>query len=731
MPVNKSSKRSRQGGEPSHRPVGAVFIICAIVCAWTVTNSDTRRVLSSTATSWITVDSTPINTRIATSTDNISLLSDEPSITDKATTSSSTTASNIAPGKFFWAHNGNGNAVGEFRALIQDVFPEYRGHPLYPLGERGRDDTADRLHLQKLNSSKNDLFLWPVGLRYNSLITDWVHNEFQGKTIFGSGENSDIPTPLENKQFFLGPRNPPLDSSSSSSSSSSPTKIICLYYLQMVVWFNIRRNRSFDSKVAENLSLFHPDTKPRGTKEHFLIYAQGNCVSFREEAFDRLSEIGPKTHIGGICQGKTPIDGNTKKEKVNTGVVLDTWWKNAEVYHKYRFCLTMEHASTDGYVTEKILLAYMGGCIPIYYGTSEIFDLFNKESFIFYNISDPTPALEKVAYLENNPVAYDAMMGQPILANGEKTIEDYFSFSDDTGNGKLKTKIRSMLLDNSNGATAPLPEQSEKQQLQTQSIALQSPPESPSYLLGYNESFGFFGDIHNTEWGMLKEKSLSMQADALKLSDAGKLEQGETLFDYFDPDFNCRHERKVGGLGDGGKWICDPHRLQRGKRCLVYSVGSNGDFSFEEAVKRDIGEHCEVHTFDFGDYVEASKASGTNYHQWGFADKSFTDEQQRTFKTMEETVQELGHRGGIIDIFKIDCEGCEWATSPSWTDANIVIQQISVELHGNVGSQITDFFRRLYQHGYVAFHKEANTRFWRSGPFYEYSFLRLNYGRQD
>ena len=726
MPKNITSQRTRHGGEPSHRPVVVVFIICAIFCAWTVTNNDTRRVLSSTSLSWTTVDGKPVTTRIAARTNRISLLSDEPPITDKV-------ESYIAPGRFYWAHNGNGNAVGEFRSLMQDVFPEYRGYPLYPLGERGRDSTADRLELQKLNTSKNDLFLWPVGLRYNSLITDWVKNEFQGKTIFGSGENSDIPSPLEGKQFFLGPRNPPSDFSS----STEPAKIMRLYYLQMIVWFHIRRNRRFDSQVAEDLALFHPDTKPRGTKEHFLMYAQSHCVSYREEAFDRLSEIGPNTHIGGRCQGKTPMNENIKKEKVKTGVVLDNWWKNAEVYRNYRFCLTMEHASTDGYVTEKILLAYMGGCIPIYYGTSEIFDLFNKESFIFYNISDPTPALEKVAYLESNPAAYDAMMNQPILANGDKTIEDYFSFSDDIGNGKLKSKIRSMLLDDSNdGTTTPLQEQPEEQlqtqqQQQTQQLALQSPPESPSYLLGYNESFGFFGDIHNTEWDMLKEKSLSMQADALKLADAGKLEQGETLFDFFDPDFNCRHERKVGGLGDGGKWICDPHRLKNGKRCLVYSVGSNGDFSFEEAVKRDIGEHCEVHTFDFGDYVEASKASGTNYHQWGFADKSYTDEQQRTFKTMEETVQELGHVGGIIDIFKIDCEGCEWATAPSWTDANVVIQQISVELHGNVGSQITDFFRRLYQHGYVAFHKEANTRFWRSGPFYEYSFLRLNYGHQE
>ena len=265
-----------------------------------------------------------------------------------------------------------------------------------------------------------------------------------------------------------------------------------------------------------------------------------------------------------------------------------------------------------------------------------------------------------------------------------------------------------------------------------------------------NESLGYFQDIDDHEWNAMMHKSQQMQHDALQLAKQGHLEQGETLFDYFDPDFSCRLEQKVGGLGDGGKWVCDPHRLMAlpssqpprnhkqsdqppPPNCLVYSVGSHGDFSFEQAVHREIGTHCEVHTFDFGDFGAQAVAANATYHPWGFADTSFIDPAQggRTFKTMPQTVEELGHTGRTIDLFKIDCEGCEWQVYPTWLNAGVHLRQILVEMHGNKGDEITRFFQNMYDNDYVVFHKEANTRFWRSGPFYEYSFLKLSTSRRN
>lgn len=132
---------------------------------------------------------------------------------------------------------------------------------------------------------------------------------------------------------------------------------------------------------------------------------------------------------------------------------------------------------------------------------------------------------------------------------------------------------------------------------------------------------------------------------------------------HYEPDFVCQYERRIGKLGDGGKWICDPHRIAHQKDCLVYSVGSNNDFSFEEAVLRDIGPHCEIHTFDFGNYAAGAEKVGTRlhdgvnktavvYHQVGVG----LDDPPK-FKSLKTIVEELGHVNRTIDIFKIDCEG--------------------------------------------------------------------------
>ena len=305
---------------------------------------------------------------------------------------------------------------------------------------------------------------------------------------------------------------------------------------------------------------------------------------------------------------------------------------------------------------------------------------------------------------------------------------------------------------------------------------------SLSYDMAKKESEGFFDDISDHEWLMLKQKVNGMYPNTLSRKHPSELRDKEILAKdffqgYFEPDFSCRHERRIGRNGDGGKWLCDPHRLQN-KSCLVYSVGSNGDVSFEQAVFDEIGPHCEIHTFDPGRFGATVMKTGAIYHEWGLGKETMTiipnasdpiprlvanitnnmsprqqeihRRQQKLyriqqklrlpqkFKTLKDTVRELGHDGRTIDVFKIDCEGCEFETYQQWFQAGVQMRQILIEIHSGALSkrfpdhrmikqpETMDFFNFLYHQGYVITHKEVNIMHWyKSGQCAELAFLKL------
>jgi hypothetical protein len=110
----------------------------------------------------------------------------------------------------------------------------------------------------------------------------------------------------------------------------------------------------------------------------------------------------------------------------------------------------------------------------------------------------------------------------------------------------------------------------------------------------------------------------------------------------------------------------------------------------------------------------------------------FTDQEE--FLSLPEIQQRLGHVGRRIDIFKIDCESCEWYSYKDWVSSDAVdIRQIQVEVHGNsnrpVEVTLRDFFQAFVDNGFVMFSKEMNThprlREPARGTLYEYSFIKL------
>ncbi|CAF1466327.1 unnamed protein product [Rotaria sordida] len=81
----------------------------------------------------------------------------------------------------------------------------------------------------------------------------------------------------------------------------------------------------------------------------------------------------------------------------------------------------------------------------------------------------------------------------------------------------------------------------------------------------------------------------------------------------WEPNFYCSHAQRIGAMGDGGKWVCDPYRLKLRPDCLMI----------------------------FGKGIEPNGS--------------------RSWLTI---VQELNHTNRLIDILKIDIEGGEYSFFP-------------------------------------------------------------------
>lgn len=112
-------------------------------------------------------------------------------------------------------------------------------------------------------------------------------------------------------------------------------------------------------------------------------------------------------------------------------------------------------------------------------------------------------------------------------------------------------------------------------------------------------------------------------------------------------------EKSNDGFGGNRKWLCNPDSLTRNS--VVFSIGSNGDFGFEETIA-EICHGCKIFTFDCFSPAPKDKKPSTFVP---LCVGSHKDSKFRTLRQLTEIVN-VNH----IDILKIDAEGAEWDVLP-------------------------------------------------------------------
>ena len=89
----------------------------------------------------------------------------------------------------------------------------------------------------------------------------------------------------------------------------------------------------------------------------------------------------------------------------------------------FRWMLCMENTNQPYYITEKILNAYLGGAVPIYWGCAQVVQVFNTAAFLWIPPDAGPEAVaavfERAIDIDSNPVAYATMRTQPLLSDDE------------------------------------------------------------------------------------------------------------------------------------------------------------------------------------------------------------------------------------------------------------------------------------------------------------------------
>lgn len=235
-----------------------------------------------------------------------------------------------------------------------------------------------------------------------------VDNENPDYLIFGDrnfGENNLRYDPNKVvKIFYTGENQRPWDYQCHYAISFDHVENEKMYRLPLYVVYDfdnlLKRIPSFVTTVRKE-----EDIK---TKTGFcsFVVRNPNCQK-RNEFFHKLSEYkqvdsgGPLfNNIGYVLE----YGDNAMKSKLE-------WLKN------YKFNMCFENSSYPGYVTEKLYEAYIGGTIPIYWGSVTVEVDFNPRAFLnWHDYKDDNAFMRAIIELDQNEDKYREMYMQPLFS---------------------------------------------------------------------------------------------------------------------------------------------------------------------------------------------------------------------------------------------------------------------------------------------------------------------------
>lgn len=167
-------------------------------------------------------------------------------------------------------------------------------------------------------------------------------------------------------------------------------------------------NHGYEQPISIK-QLLHKRNYDPSIKKEFCVMVAGNPEGLRINLFNSISKYKQVHGYGNM------FGNSLRKSKF-------------EVLPQYKFCLCPENSIYDGYVTEKLIDAYAGGCVPIYSGDFSVDNDFNRSAFLNYqNTKNMEWFVDRIIDHDESLEEYECMYEQPLLTE-EPKLDDALAF---------------------------------------------------------------------------------------------------------------------------------------------------------------------------------------------------------------------------------------------------------------------------------------------------------------
>lgn len=236
-------------------------------------------------------------------------------------------------------------------------------------------------------------------------------------------------------------------------------------------------------------------------------------------------------------------------------------------------------------------------------------------------------------------------------------------------------------------------------------------------------------EVRELLYQQLSKNMKEEQKKALKTGPMHRIRSPPYVWDLFEPLWSCDTDYRVGGAGDGAKWVCDIHTLS--PPCRVYSFGLSDFIPFEQDILNLT--HCELFGFDPTPGLDLDShrqlhLPGASFYPYGLSGRDGDISQRKdpysmdmewlemtlgpNMFTLRSLMGKMGHRA--VDMLKMDIEGGEWGVLNNiFTNcANIPegLRWLLVEVHlwHTELEEVISVFSKIEACGFRLYHKEPN-----------------------